>query len=254
MPACFTMPMHSTMFGLPPMYRRRSPACCLSPMRGLVFFLALLFLPSLLRIAFFALEQLVFIFLIGSVVSAVSELAQETSCCVSKSSSSSCDNAHVSNPCATTTETQGDGNDARKKPGNTPASHELSRRHDLSSVRVHPSGEGVRIVVATPGIRHEDLEVSVMDRMLRIKGETKRGPDTFDVDQELMVPSSIDADTAECMHAEGELTITIKRRAGKRIEVERVQDGHAVQDAPHGLETEAPSTPSDAEWDLAKEE
>merc|ERR1719231_1167618 len=96
-----------------------------------------------------------------------------------------------------------------------------SRRSDLSSARV-PAGEEIRASIVAPGVRMEDLEVTIVENELRVRGETRRGATTFSVDKRIFLPSDADFETATATHADGILTITMSPKA-KEVTRLRVQ-------------------------------
>jgi len=95
------------------------------------------------------------------------------------------------------------------------------RKRDLSSVRFEqPSSEIARVLVACPGVAAADLDVSIQpDGEMHIRGETAHGEEVFTVDRRITISRTYDPDTAECSHMDGMLTVTLKRKAGKRIVV-----------------------------------
>jgi len=97
---------------------------------------------------------------------------------------------------------------------------------DLSSVQLVAREEGTQdegalmtLVVAAPGVHVSDLTVSAVDRYLHIKGETTKGLETFCIDRRILIPQGADMDAISATHAEGMLTLVIKRKVPKRIEV-----------------------------------
>merc|ERR1719164_208792 len=93
------------------------------------------------------------------------------------------------------------------------------RRHDLSMVRLETTFEGVKLVVSAPGVAPSDLDVSVVEHSLRIKGETKRGADVFCCNRHIVPPRHVDVNTAACTHADGEVTVMLSKKVGRRIPV-----------------------------------
>merc|ERR1712146_355812 len=69
------------------------------------------------------------------------------------------------------------------------------------------------------GVKPEHLDVSIVDESIHIMGETTRGSESFVIDRRIRMPRNVDADSAECTHENGVLTLTLKRKAGKRIRV-----------------------------------
>merc|ERR1719231_1205373 len=78
--------------------------------------------------------------------------------------------------------------------------------------------------IAVPGVKAADLSVDVVDGELRVKGETNRGTETYRIDRRLCLPHVADLDTVRAYHADGMLTITIQRKAGKRVTIQQCQE------------------------------
>jgi len=121
------------------------------------------------------------------------------------------------------------------------------RRYDLSSVSLATTADGATVTVATPGVK--EVEVTVVEQTLRVKGETTINGDTFCVDQTILIPSGLDLDSAKATHENGEAVVTVKKTAGKRIVVNAVK-----KDMPEAMEAEAEkneggSLSSDGEWE-----
>lgn len=229
MTAFFFMPFDDVFerpaFGAAPHHRARCSASpcsspCSSPCGGL-FKLAftLLMLPTLVRLEIFlmaafsaALMQGLFAF---AVVASVSMLVRSSSAGLSE---------HVSScptgPCRR--RRAHGGVDTSKDPENETE----PRRNmlDLSSVQLvsRDDNEGalMTLVVAAPGVRAADLSVSAVDRYLHIKGESTKGPETFFIDRCILVPQGADMDAISATHdTDGTLTLVIKRKVPKRVEV-----------------------------------
>lgn len=217
-------------------------------MRAAFFFFAVLFFPTLLRASFFAFSQVAHLVLMFYVIkmasSAVCSMCDdEKSSPCGRSSSASCPADKVK---TCFQQMKAEAMTKKACEGTNVSTEKPLRHHDLSSLRVKTSADAIRLIISMPGVSHEDLEVSVTDRMLHVKGETKRGPDTFCVDRSMEVPTFVDADTIECSHAEGELTVVMTRTVGKRIVVQ-----HKVVDE---ARPETPGPASDGEWDITKDE
>jgi len=97
---------------------------------------------------------------------------------------------------------------------NAPTSH-----RDLSTATMEETSDGIRVTVAAPGVKPEDLEVTWVDQTLQVKGSTARSNEVFTVDRHIVTPRQIDPDSAKCTHAHGVLTITLARKASKKIPV-----------------------------------
>jgi len=108
------------------------------------------------------------------------------------------------------------------------------RRVDLSSVYVvEPLGEeNLAVVVAAPGVRNEDLDVSVVENVCTVKGESTKGSDVFRVERRIVLPQGMyDGETASATHSDGTLTLVFKKRAAKRVPV-TVEAARGVGKAP----------------------
>jgi len=93
-------------------------------------------------------------------------------------------------------------------------------KRDLSSVCFEDTSEGSRVIVVCPGVAANDLDVSITaDGEMHIHGATARGGEVFTVDRRMTISRSLEPESAECNHANGVLTVSLKRKAGKRIAV-----------------------------------
>jgi len=91
---------------------------------------------------------------------------------------------------------------------------------DHSSVSVEKTSDAITIVVAVPGIREDDVNISAQDNVLKVQGtSTKAGGRTFTVDRRILLPSVADLDTATATYEHGEVTIAIARKQNRRIPV-----------------------------------
>jgi len=79
-------------------------------------------------------------------------------------------------------------------------------------VSVHDDDE-IRIVVVVPGIRTSDLDVTVLDDVLHVVGESK----TCRVDRHIALPRNADVETMNATHDLGQVTIVMQRKVSKRI-------------------------------------
>merc|ERR1712159_79032 len=57
------------------------------------------------------------------------------------------------------------------------------------------------------------------EHSLTVRGESAHGKEVYKVDRQVRLPSAIDLDSVHCTHINGMLTITLKRKASKRIPV-----------------------------------
>jgi len=96
------------------------------------------------------------------------------------------------------------------------------RRVDLSSMYVVETlgEENLTVIVAAPGVRNEDLDVSVVENVCTIRGESTKGSDVFRVERRIVLPQGMyDGETASATHSDGTLTLVFKKRAAKRVPV-----------------------------------
>ena len=98
-------------------------------------------------------------------------------------------------------------------------------------------GEDVVIRASLPGLKPEDISVTLEDRLLTIQGETSADSEVEKGDyllrerrvgrfsRSLRLPNSVDADKAEPTYENGVLTVTIPRQESgntRRLEVKSV--------------------------------
>lgn len=257
----FFMPFeHPFAFEQPPIFapRHRAAACfrsdgaarrCMSPCGsagcGSLFKLAFIIfvLPTLVRTGFFVLATVGAMMMHGlfgvAVISSIAMLVRSSCSCISSEQMCPTEaNSNVKHPASA----------ADPKASEKEAAQPASQRHlDLSSIQLvtrtedtNDEGLLMNLVVAAPGVRAADLSVGVVDRYLHITGESTKGTDTFCVDRRILVPQDADMDTIKATHADGTLTLVIKRKVARRIEV--------VQAAADGMEAAAqgPLDPSAA--------
>ena len=101
-------------------------------------------------------------------------------------------------------------------------------------IDVVSEGEDVVVRASLPGLKPEDISVTLEDRLLTIQGETASDSEVEKGDyllrerrvgrfsRSLRLPNSIDADKAEPTYENGVLTITIPRQESgnsRRLEV-----------------------------------
>lgn len=278
MPMVYAMPYEPMMFDMPcPPLRyahRRMPSCSPSAcFASPFFFFAALFLaPMIFRMIFFVLINLAFF----GAIFGMSNLAV-------KAVSFLCDD-ELSWGCCSTNETKstpGSRPEARKCPcpmaacfakmksacvekdacashGKTSTVRETLKsasptRRDWSSVRVDKSDESmIRLVVAAPGVKPSDIEVSVVNETLIVKGESSRGEtEVFCVDRQFASSGNADLDTASCTHEDGVLTIILQRKASKRIPVMPVAE--AASEATQMVDPQ-PTLQSAAQTPIADDE
>jgi len=235
----FFMPFeHPFAFEQPPIFAPRHRArcfrsegaarCCMSPRGsagcGSLFKLAFIIfvLPTLVRMGFFVLATVGAMMMHGligvAVISSIAMLVRSSCTCISSHVCPTEANSNVKHPASAA---------ADPKASEKEASHPAPQRQlDLSSIQLvtrtedtNDEGLLMNLVVAAPGVRAADLSVGVVDRYLHIKGESTKGAETFCVDRRILVPQDADMDTIKATHADGTLTLVIKRKVAKRIEV-----------------------------------
>jgi HSP20 family protein len=93
----------------------------------------------------------------------------------------------------------------------------------------------VIVKAAMPGVKPEDLDISVMGETLTIKGETKRDPDVAkeqylrqemyygEMSRELKLPAGLEPDKADARFEDGVLTLTIPKAEEVRPKIIRVK-------------------------------
>ena len=104
-------------------------------------------------------------------------------------------------------------------------------------IDVVSEGEDVVVRASLPGLKPEDISVTLEDRLLTIQGETTSESEVEKGDyllrerrvgkfsRSLRLPNSIDADKAEPTYENGVLTVTIPRQesgSARRLEVKSV--------------------------------
>merc|ERR1719164_333464 len=128
------------------------------------------------------------------------------------------------------------------------------RRVDLSAGRVETTVDGFRLVLAAPGVKPDDLAVTFVDQTLHVKGETARGDSVYCIETQWTAPSSIDLSTAAVTHADGALTVTLKKKAAKRIPVTaeaavKVVASEPVEPEEPEVEAKTSNESSEGEWE-----
>lgn len=118
----------------------------------------------------------------------------------------------------------------------------------------------ITLVVAAPGVSSEDMEISVVDHVLSIKGETSKGSDVFSIDRRIALPQGADPDSASATMSDGMVTIVFKRKVGKRIAVLKTRKAPAAPSpvpeeeekdevSKKSMATEPAVTKSEDEWE-----
>lgn len=268
------------MYTAPHYYSRhyaRSP--CASGLDALFWFvLAFTFLPLLLptlvfvvSLAIFVLKTLFFACVIGKVASFLCDAndGDGQRCRTDRSTGSGCAKTASSGcPCpmracfAKMKAMKAACEKERAAVETSTVRDELSR--DVSSARATEDAAGTfTVTVAAPGIRPADLSVDVIDRTIRIKGATRRGDEVWRVEREITPPRLVDVATAQCTHADGVLTLTMKRVPTTRVPVVPVVVADTVETPPAPVEEKVAAAEADAamgeaaassegEWDDVK--
>ena len=109
------------------------------------------------------------------------------------------------------------------------------------SVEVFEKGDDFVVKVELPGMKYEDIDVSVLEDTLVVKGEKKPESGIKDEDyhrsefaygsfyRSVVLPSSIDTKNIEAVYEDGILYVTLKMASGskaKKIEI-KVKKGEA---------------------------
>merc|ERR1712070_767156 len=114
-------------------------------------------------------------------------------------------------------------------------------RHDLSSMRVEKGKAEVTLIVSAPGVATEDLEVLTLSNTIHVKGSSTANGEVWSVNQQISVAahSDIDIESACATHANGVVTIRMKRKAGKNIPILKLQPDRVNLHEAHGQHTES---------------
>jgi HSP20 family protein len=100
-----------------------------------------------------------------------------------------------------------------------------AQKHEHSlDINIHEQEEAYVLSALVPGLNAEDLNIQVLDDVLRIEGEYKaeksnylvRELPTGSFTRTLRLPSSIDADKVEARIADGILTLTLPKAESAR--------------------------------------
>jgi len=101
------------------------------------------------------------------------------------------------------------------------------------------------ITVDVPGVRTQDLSISVEDNKLQITGETLRTTHTHVVNWTTALPEDADAQDSTVEHVDGVLTITVPRKAAS--EPTRIEVGNEVTSTEEDIMDEPGSDQSNDE-------
>merc|ERR1712023_506292 len=96
--------------------------------------------------------------------------------------------------------------------------------------QVHEKEKEYTITVSAPGVRSEDLTVSVEDNLLKIRGETKTNARTHFANWTTHLPRDADAEKSTASHVDGLLTVTLPKKAVARAPVALLPDGDTSLD------------------------
>jgi HSP20 family protein len=103
------------------------------------------------------------------------------------------------------------------------------------SIDVFEKGDNFVVKVELPGMKQEDIDVSVSEDTLTIQGERKQESSTKDEDyyrseiaygsfhRGIALPSSVDAKNIEAVYEDGILRVTLQRAAGAKPKKVNVQ-------------------------------
>lgn len=83
------------------------------------------------------------------------------------------------------------------------------QREIRSDFELRQDDDGFRVTLAAPGLRTEDLELSIADHMLSFKGETKTTTRHVTLDRSLRLPAKADSESeeVEVHHADGLIVV-----------------------------------------------
>jgi len=126
------------------------------------------------------------------------------------------------------------------------------------AMEVHQTDDKIEITAELPGVREEDIELTVDDGVLTLRGEKKssrtdeergyseRSYGTFE--RRLTLPSSIDEENCSADFQDGVLTITLpkaEKQRGRRIPLggNRQRTIEAQNDGEHGSRQQAAQEP-----------
>ena len=100
-----------------------------------------------------------------------------------------------------------------------------AQREIRSEFEMRQEADGYQVTLEMPGLRSEDLDVSIADGMLRFKGETKTDMRHVTIDRAARLPSMADteSDKVKVYHADGLITVFLpnlpepERRVPERL-------------------------------------
>jgi len=242
MPIVYSMPMPT------PHYYTSAPYCSTSPcftpsLRDTCWiFLAIWLAPTILGVAFSLLAMMVRIgFIMMCIHTLTSFFCPFPSACFpsARSQARACPSTNANTSGRTVREelnkTSVGGNES------APEHETVPRRHDLSSMRVEKGKAEVTLIVSAPGVATEDLEVLTLSNTIHVKGSSTANGEVWSVNQQISVAahSDIDIESACATHANGVVTIRMKRKAGKNIPILKLQPDRVNLHEAHGQHTES---------------
>lgn len=183
----------------PAMFRCGSPCSSPCALPVLAPLLLVILAPLLMKLLMFAFMPLLFAAVVCWAVKSIEESARtcESACARTDTSRGCC-------PQKVRDDKKAEDTVCTEQPKDIP--------RDLSSVSVINDDE-IRIVVGVPGIHPPDLDVTVLDDVLHVVGESK----TCRVDRRIALPRNADIETMHATHDLGQVTIVMQRKVSKRI-------------------------------------
>lgn len=118
-----------------------------------------------------------------------------------------------------------------------------ARRHQL-----HETDDGYELSLPLPGMRPDDLAMSIEDGVLSISGETKATGKHFEASHRLRLPRDVDAESASAMAEHGIVKIMLPKlpRATHQLPVAEGSDSLSPADTDYQLTVAVPGVrPSD---------
>jgi HSP20 family protein len=111
------------------------------------------------------------------------------------------------------------------------------------SVEVERAEDATTLRLDVPGVRPEDLEVSVVDHVLAIRGERRTGRGTLRFERRFALPEHVDADGLEAVHEHGVLELRVPIAKPERrvipISIRTGEERHEAIEAEAAPEAEA---------------
>jgi len=202
--------------------------CSLLPLLPLLLILAPIVFP-LLKLAL----TLIFYFAVANAIATLASVVA-SSCCVDSADPRACFKAVARSEPAT----------EQADKGTSTVREQLKKEaaRDMSSMHVEANDASeLRIDIAIPGVRQEDLVIRTQDRVLHVSGESTKGSQVFKVERRVALPSIVEVDSAAATCENGILTIIFARKASKTIPVVQVVATTAAATSSHVEATAAES-------------